>query len=702
MSKLGKNEAKKIAAAKRAELDVEMDEEERKRMLNAGMGIGGGLHKGDEKLFEKKLTKEEKKLAAAARKAERLAAKAERASGERASNASEEGGEEAAAPPPKPAAKPAKGKAAKAEKGGPSKKGAAVPLDELPFFQRTGPAAAKRKTMSLDLRIDGIRMCAGKQELLDNAVLALNQGFKYGLVGRNGVGKTTLLRHLAEGLIPLPRHLHTVHVEQELEGDGRTPLQAVLQADGEREWLLATEQTLVDGDEETEKELGITLNEVYERLEELDSDNAEARAAQLLSGLGFDGDMQGKPTREYSGGWRMRIALARALFVKPDLLLLDEPTNHLDVHALTWLEFFLAAWEKTVLIVSHDRGFLNKVTSYTIFLNGKRLRYYGGNYDTYLRVRAEHRAAHAAHQKQNERRQAHLKQFISRFGHGAKNMAKQAQSRMKMLQKLQDEPCEVDFDDPYLRLDFPCGGHLPPPCITVQDVSFGYPIDGEPLRVLYEKCDFGLDCDSRVAIVGPNGAGKSTFLRLLTGELEPTDGHVGRHSKLVVAKFTQHHIEMFDTEKSALNHMRDLTHDGVSTEEARKYLGRFGLSGDLALNPIRVLSGGQKSRLAFAELAWRSPHILLLDEPTNHLDLETIEALAMALNHFDGGVVFVSHDERLIEMVADELWVVNKGVGGKPGSVSVWHSSYEEYKSKLQDEFVNAGLVTNGTVKGLG
>ena len=698
MSKLGKNEAKKIAAAKRAELDAEMTEEERQRMLNAGMGIGGGLHKGDEKLFEKKLTKEEKKLAAAARKAERLAAKAERASGERASNASEEGGEEAAASaPPKPAAKPPKGKAAKAEKGGPSKKGAAVPLDELPFFQRTGPAAAKRKTMSLDLRIDGIRMCAGKQELLDNAVLALNQGFKYGLVGRNGVGKTTLLRHLAEGLIPLPRHLHTVHVEQELEGDGRTPLQAVLQADGEREWLLATEQTLVDGDEETEKELGITLNEVYERLEELDSDNAEARAAQLLSGLGFDGDMQGKPTREYSGGWRMRIALARALFVKPDLLLLDEPTNHLDVHALTWLEFFLAAWEKTVLIVSHDRGFLNKVTAYTIFLNGKRLRYYGGNYDTYLRVRAEHRAAHAAHQKQNERRQAHLKQFISRFGHGAKNMAKQAQSRMKMLQKLQDEPCEVDFDDPYLRLDFPCGGHLPPPCITVQDVSFGYPIDGEPLKVLYEKCDFGLDCDSRVAIVGPNGAGKSTFLRLLTGELEPTDGHVGRHSKLVVAKFTQHHIEMFDTEKSALNHMRDLTHDGVSTEEARKYLGRFGLSGDLALNPIRVLSGGQKSRLAFAELAWRSPHILLLDEPTNHLDLETIEALAMALNQFDGGVVFVSHDERLIEMVADELWVVDKGEGGKPGTVTVWHGSFEEYKAHLEKEFVEKKLIAGVT-----
>ena len=182
-----------------------------------------------------------------------------------------------------------------------------------------------------------------------------------------------------------------------------------------------------------------------------------------------------------------------------------------------------------------------------------------------------------------------------------------------------------------------------------------------------------------------------------TGELEPTDGHVGRHSKLVVAKFTQHHIEMFDTEKSALNHMRDLTHDGVSTEEARKYLGRFGLSGDLALNPIRVLSGGQKSRLAFAELAWRSPHILLLDEPTNHLDLETIEALAMALNQFDGGVVFVSHDERLIEMVADELWVVDKGEGGKPGTVTVWHGSFEEYKAHLEKEFVEKKLIAGVT-----
>ncbi|EOD13146.1 hypothetical protein EMIHUDRAFT_452041 [Emiliania huxleyi CCMP1516] len=445
--------------------------------------------------------------------------------------------------------------------------------DDLPFFQRSGKHATKRKNMSMDIRIGDIRMCAGKQELLDRAVLALNYGanivlllvlgVKYGLVGRNGVGKTTLLRQLSEGLIRLPSFLNVVH---EIAGDERSAIETI--ADGEREWLL---KALLDGDDSLEAELGISLNEVYERLEE-------------------------------------------ALFLKPDLLLLDEPTNHLDIHALTWLEFFLANWERTVLIVSHDRGFLNKTTTATMFIHGKRLRYYGGNYDTFLRVRAENRAHSSAMAKQNERRVAHLKGFIARFGHGA----------------------------PRRRLAF---------------------ADEEE-----------------------------------------------RHAKLVVAKFTQHHIEMMDPEKSSVNHMRSLTQEGVS---ARKYLGRFGLSGDLALNPIKYLSGGQKSRLAFAELAWRSPHILLLDEPTNHLDLETIEALAMALNQFDGGgvfvshksrtrgVVFVSHDERLIEMVADELWVVNKGANGEPGSVAVWHSSYEDYKERLQQEFVSAGLVSGGTVRGV-
>mmetsp|Transcript_10800 Transcript_10800/g.20530 ORF Transcript_10800/g.20530 Transcript_10800/m.20530 type:complete len:455 (-) Transcript_10800:329-1693(-) len=441
------------------------------------------------------------------------------------------------------------------------------------------------------------------------------------------------------------------------------------------------------------------LSEVYERLEDMGSDTADTRAATILAGLGFDHEMQNQPTREFSGGWRMRIALAQALFLKPDLLLLDEPTNHLDVHALTWLEEFLLTWERTVVIVSHDRGFLNKVTTQTVFLHRKRLMYYGGNYDTFLKVRAEHRANQIATRKQQDARAGHLKQFIARFGQGHKKMAKQAQSRMKMLGRLQEEAVEVDFDDPYLRLDFPSATSLPPPCISVTNVSFEY----EPGKTLYKGLDFGLDMDSRVAIVGPNGAGKSTFLHLMEGKIVPTEGWISRHTKLRLAAFSQHHIEMMDLQSDAVTHMRRLDKD-VSMEEARKYLGRFGLSGELALQPVETLSGGQKSRLAFAELAWRQPHILLLDEPTNHLDLETIEALAMALNKFDGGVVLVSHDERLISLVADEIWSVNKYEKRKdgtykPGTLTVFEGSFEEYKDRLTREFEEKSLISTKNLK---
>eukprot|EP00958_Prasinococcus_capsulatus_P002169 scaffold200_cov401-Prasinococcus_capsulatus_cf.AAC.5 len=484
----------------------------------------------------------------------------------------------------------------------------------------------------------------------------------------------------------------------QVTGDDTSALQAVLQIDKEREWLLQKEKELLEVEEELgmeatvadEEEGEITLNEVYERLEELDSDSAIARAANILTGLGFDHAMMQKSTREFSGGWRMRIALAQALFLAPDLLLLDEPTNHLDVDALTWLEEFLAGWDRTVVIVSHDRGFLNQVTTHTVFLHRKRLFYYGGSYDTFLKVRAEHMANQTATLKEQNRREAHLKQFIARFGQGHKKMARQAQSRMKMLKKLQEGKAEVDFDDPYLKLEFPSASQLPPPCVSVSNVAFGY----EEGKTLYEHLDFGLDMDSRVAVVGPNGAGKSTFLKLVEGDIVPTEGYIGRHCKLRLARFNQHHLETMDMEVDSVTHMRRLDKD-VSIEEARRYLGRFGLQGDLALQKIKFLSGGQKSRLAFAELAWRQPHILLLDEPTNHLDIETIEALAMALNAFEGGVVLVSHDERLINLVADELWVVHKGRDGNPGSVEIFDGTFEQYKERLRQEFEEKNLVAH-------
>jgi ATP-binding cassette subfamily F protein 2 len=560
--------------------------------------------------------------------------------------------------------------------------------EQLGFHVRTGPDSALRQSLDMNIKVENFSLAAGARELIGAGLLSLTYGVKYGLVGRNGVGKSTLLRAIANKTIKLPDFLHIIHVEQECVGDERTALQTVLDADKERDWLIQTEKDLVEN-EKDEDEWGINLNEIYERLEELDADGAESRAATILSGLGFDTDMQGKKTREYSGGWRMRIALAEALFVQPDLLLLDEPTNHLDVNALTWLEAFLQQWERTVIIVSHDRGFLNKCSTTTMFLHRKNLWYYGGSYDTFLKVRSEHRANQESVKKVQDRRTAHLKQFIARFGQGHKKMCRQAQSRMKMLKKLQDEAVDVDYDDPYLKLQFPCATPLPPPCISVINVQFGYDLDAPPL---YENLNFGMDMDSRVAIVGPNGAGKSTFLKLLNGELVPTEGSVNRHCKLRLAKFSQHHLDMMDVKNDSVTHMRRLD-DDISIEECRKYLGRFGLPGDLALQPIETLSGGQKSRLAFAELAWRKPHIMLLDEPTNHLDLETIEAMAMALNQFEGGVVLVSHDERLIDLVADELWIVDKGKKGKAGKVIVYDGSFAQYRKQLEVEFERKKLI---------
>ncbi|KAF4662154.1 ATP-binding cassette sub- F member 3 [Perkinsus olseni] len=582
----------------------------------------------------------------------------------------------------------------------------------LGFVSRSGPDAPRNRTQNMDIEVTDINMFAGRQQLLSGATLRLADGFKYGLVGRNGVGKSTLLRAVAEQDIQIPDFIFVMHVEQEIAGDDTPVLQAVLKADKEREWLLEAEQKLLntevkEGQTEQPTYMGIDLMEVYERLDELDSENAESRAATILAGLGFDNEAQARPTKEYSGGWRMRIALAQALFMTPDLLLLDEPTNHLDVPALTWLEEFLASWEKTVIIVSHDRGFLNQTTSHTIFLHRKRLWYYGGNYDTFLRVRAEHRANQAVMAGVQERRVAQLKQFIARFGHGSKKMARQAQSRMKMLSKLQDEAVEVDYDDPYLQLNFPAAAPLPPPCISVLDATFGY----TPDRPLYKHLNFGVDCDSRVAIVGPNGAGKSTFLKLLDGSLDPTDGAVRRHSKLSLARFTQHHVDALDLSVDAVTTMRRMDPE-ISIENCRKYLGHFGLAGDLALQPIETLSGGQKSRVIFAQIAYKHPHLLLMDEPTNHLDLETIEGLALALNRQVAGLSSLQTDASLADlkevMVADELWVVMPGkkdpsskTGWRPGSVTVFEGTFEDYVVMLKDEFAKKQLIGGGRIKTL-
>lgn len=601
--------------------------------------------------------------------------------------------------------KAAKAEAEAAPKGTPSapkvREGGRPNSEDLGFQMRTGPDAIRNKTRNLDIEVNDISMYAGGTELLYNTTVKLVHGVNYGLVGRNGVGKSTLLRHLASKQINIPEFVFVMHVEQEIEGDDVSVLDTVIKSDKEREYLLDLESRILAMDPEEHPEQavdGVGLMEIYERLEELDSDNAETKAATILSGLGFDSENQARATKEFSGGWRMRIALAQALFMNPDLLLLDEPTNHLDVPALTWLTEFLNQWEKTIVIVSHDRGFLNSVTNAIVFLHRKRLWYYGGNYDTFVRVRAEHRTNQTSIASQQQRKVSHLKDFIARFGHGHKKMAAQAQSRMKLLKKIEEEAVDVDFDDPYLKIDFPTSSPLPPPCISVINASFGY----DDQRILYKDLNFGVDCDSRVCLIGPNGAGKSTFLQLLSGDLVPTDGSVSRHSKLLIARFTQHHIEALDMEADSVTQMRRLAAEGeMAVEQARAYLSRFGLTGELALQKVKTLSGGQKSRLAFAMIAYHQPHIILFDEPTNHLDLETIEALVMAINKFEGGIVLVSHDERLVSLVADELWIVSPGHKASdgqwsPGTVTVFDGSFDDYKKILTDEFLQKKLLKGG------
>ena len=557
------------------------------------------------------------------------------------------------------------------------------------LVERTGPDAAELRSRCMDVAVEQINLMVGRRELLSSATLKLTYGRKYGLVGRNGEGKTQLLCAIARRELPVPEHIRIVHVEQEIEGDDTPVLEAVLRSDWEREYLLEQERRLERDESDA---AGEALLEVYGRLEELGADAAETRASSVLAGLGFDADMQRRPTRSFSGGWRMRVSLAIALFQQPDLLLLDEANNHLDSVSLLWLAQFLQAWPRTVLMVSHDRWLLNAVAQDMILLHRKRLMYYGGNYDAYIRTRGEQQRHALAVAGSQKRRADELKSFIARFGRGHKKMARQAQARMKMLARLQAEMIDVDYDDPSLRIEFPAADSLPPPpCVSVNDVGFRYGDDGP---MLYRNLHFGLDCDSRIAIVGPNGAGKSTLLKLLDGEIVPVDGWISRHPKLRIATFAQHHVDsMGDLGRSAVEHLRSLWPD-MEMSECRALLGRFGLSGSLATMPMQLLSGGQKSRVQFAVMAAKRPSLMLFDEVTNHLDMATIDSLAMALNRFPGGVVLVTHDSRFLSMVANEIWVVQPGARrGEPGTVQVWNGDYEDYKTTVQQDLEQRGLL---------
>ncbi|KAF6766421.1 P-loop containing nucleoside triphosphate hydrolase protein [Ephemerocybe angulata] len=563
------------------------------------------------------------------------------------------------------------------------------------MFMKINPleAAAQSKNKSKDVHLPSIDVNFGSNRILSGANAT-------GLIGRNGIGKSTLLRHIAMREVPIPAHITILFVEQEIVGDDTLAIDSVLKADVWRDHLLKEQAALdaklleldSEGDdkrfEDAREEYSSRLAEVHQQLADMDAGSAPARAAALLAGLGFDEQDQQRPTRSFSGGWRMRLALARALFVKPALLLLDEPSNHIDLNALAWLEDYLQTWPGTILVVSHDRAFLDAVATDIIHQHSGRLDYYKGNFTQFYSTKSERdRNLQKEYETQMDYRK-HLQAFIDRWRYNA-NRAAQAQMKIKILEKLPDlEPPEAEETETF---KFPETDKISPPLLQMSEVTFGY----TPDKLLLKNINFDVGLDSRLAIVGANGAGKSTLIKLLTEELKPLGGHVTRNGRLRVGYFAQHHV---DTLNPAMTPVQFLAskYPGKTEQEYRSHLGNFQISGMTGLQLIGTLSGGQKSRVAFSLLSLQQPHILLLDEPTNHLDIEGLDALMKALQVWNGGVIIISHDERFITSVAKELWVCGDG------TVYKFKGDVESYKGQTLNSIPQKLIVSNVQVEALG
>ncbi|MBT6898280.1 MAG: ABC-F family ATP-binding cassette domain-containing protein [Rhodobacteraceae bacterium] len=515
------------------------------------------------------------------------------------------------------------------------------------------------------LKINDISYSVEGRLLLENATAIIPAGHKVGVVGRNGTGKTTLFRlirgelGLEGGSITLPRQAKIGGVAQEVPGNEVSLIDTVLAADLERANLLKESERATDA---------ARISDIQTRLADIDAWSAEARASSILRGLGFDSEKQQMPCSAFSGGWRMRVALAAVLFSQPDVLLLDEPTNYLDLEGALWLENYLLKYPHTVLIVSHDRGLLNRSVSTILHLEDKKLQLYGGGYDTFAKTRAARLAAAESEAKKQETRRAHLQSYVDRFRYKA-DKARQAQSRLKAIARL--EPITRPQEAALRRFSFPTPEELSPPILRIENGIAGY---GE--TTVLSRLDLRIDQDDRIALLGQNGQGKSTLAKLISGRLKPLAGQLVQSSKLRIGYFAQHQVDELYVDETPIDHVRRLR-PSKTPAQLRAILGGFGIGAEQAETLVGRLSGGQKARLSLLLATIDAPHLLILDEPTNHLDIESREALVEALTAYSGAVILVSHDMHLLELVADRLWLVNNG------RVTPYEEDLESYRKQL-------------------
>jgi ATP-binding cassette subfamily F protein 2 len=545
--------------------------------------------------------------------------------------------------------------------------------DEHGLSDRVVTGVLQSLSSSRDIKLSQVSLLFHGKVLLQDSVLELNYGRRYGLLGENGCGKSTFLKSIAAREFPIPEHIDVYLLNEPADPTEYSALEYVVrEAEKEVKRIedLIEELIVKNGPEDQ------SLEALYEKIDEMDADTFESRAAIILTGLGFNSVTIKKKTKDMSGGWRMRVALAKALFVKPTLLLLDDPTAHLDLAACVWLEEYLKRFDRILVLVSHSQDFLNGVCSNMIDMRQKSLQLYGGNYDSYLKTRQELETNQMKQYNKQQEEIAHIKKFIASAGTYA-NLVKQAKSRQKILDKMEaDGLIQPVVPDKVFSFRFPDVEKLPPPVLAFDDMSFSY--SGKEEDNLYEHLDIGIDMDSRVALVGPNGIGKSTLLNLFQGKLHPQKGRVIQHTHIKLGVYSQHSAEQLDLTKSPLEFVRD-KFSSISQDYQywRGQLGRYGLTGEGQTAQMATLSEGQRSRVVFALLALEAPNLILLDEPTNGLDLATIDSLADAINEFNGGVVIVSHDFRLLDKVAKDIFVI------EDKNAHRWEGTILDYKKKL-------------------